>query len=92
MSLWEKWEREKLEKQGIKVERKSDVKIQDTRVKQDVRKQSLIVGLVIMACISMVFLGWTLHERFGNQWSDFPVIRHVSDMIERRMEEGRSFR
>ena len=92
MSLWEKWEREKLEKMGIKVERKSDVKILDTRSKPDIRKQSLIVVLAALACFILVFVGWTLHERFGGHWSDFPIIRHLAGTIEQRIDEGRSFR
>ena len=92
MSLWEKWEREKLERMGIEVERKSDVKILETRPKGDIRKQSLIVVLAIVVCFIMVFVGITLHERFGGQWSDFPLIRHLTGTIEQRMDEGRSFR
>jgi len=92
MSLWEKWEREKLEKMGVKVERKSDVKILDTRPKPNIRKQSLIVILAALACCIMVLVGWILHERFGTRWSDFPIIRHLAGTIEQRIDEGRSFR
>jgi len=92
MSLWEKWEREKQERMGIKVERKSDVKILDTRPKANIRKQSLIVALAVLVCFSLVFFGWAMHERFGANWSDFPLIRYLAGTVEQRVEEGRSFR
>ena len=92
MSLWKKWEREKLEKMGVKVERESDVKILDTRTKVDVRRQLLTLALALLACAVILFVGWTVHIRFGGHWSDFPVIRYIADTIEQRIGEGRAFR
>jgi hypothetical protein len=92
MSLWDKWEREKLEKMGIKVERKDGIKIQDTRTKSNFRKQFLTITLAIAATVSVMFLGWAIHDRFGGHWSDFPLIRSLAGTIERRLDEGRTFR
>ena len=92
MSLWDKWEKEKLERMGVEVERKSDVKILETRSKPNIRQQLLVLLLAILACFSLVFLGWALHDRFGADWSDFPLIRHLAGTIEQRVDEGRRFR
>ena len=88
MSLWEKWEREKMERMGVKVERKSDVDIHETRSKPDVRKQYLIVCFALAACVVSVYFLWTLHDRYGGHWSEFPMIRSITSMWERRVEEG----
>ena len=88
MSLWDKWEREKMERMGIKVERKSDVEIHDTRPKADIRRQSLIVGGVVLVCFVTVYFLWGLHVRYGDRWSEFPMIRALTGMLERRIEEG----
>jgi len=93
MSLWKKWEKEKLKRMGIRIERqKDDVRILDTRLKSDARKQLPTLILVVLTCFVIVFIGWTLRERHANCWSDFPVIQYMAGMIERRMDEGRSFR
>ena len=88
MSLWEKWEREKKERMGIKVERKSDVYISDTQPKPDFRRQSLIVCGAIVACVISVLFLWALHDRYGGHWSDFPMIRSITSIWERRIDEG----
>ena len=87
MSLWDKWEREKLERQGIKVERKSDVDIRDTHPKANVRKQSLVVGAVILACFLVVYITWILHALYGGHWSDFPLVRALTGRMEQRISE-----
>ena len=88
MSLWEKWEREKLEKMGVEVERKSDVDIRDTHPKADVRKQSLIVGAALLVCILVVYFAMVLNAMYGGYWSDFPMVRSLADSVERRLEES----
>lgn len=88
MSLWKKWEREKLEKMGIKVERESNVEIRDIRPKADVRQQAMIVGLAVVACLAMFFFLWALHDRYGGHWSEFPMIRSLKGVMEQRIEEG----
>ena len=86
MSLWEKWEKEKLERMGIKVERKSDIHIQEIRPKADIRKQSWIVGGVILACLLTVFLALILNQAYGGRWSDYYLIRVFAESGTRRME------
>ena len=88
MSLWEKWEREKKERLGIEVERKGGVEIHDTRPKPDIRRQSLIVCGAVVACVVSVYFFWALHDRYGGHWSDFPMIRSITSIWERRIEEG----
>ena len=87
MSLWEKWEKEKLERMGIKVKRKSDVEIHDMRPKADFRKQAWIVGGAVLACFIVVYFVWILHEAYGGRWSDFPLVRILTDRIEQRASE-----
>ena len=79
MSLWDKWEREKLESQGIKVERRSDVDIRDTRPKADVRKQALTVGAAVLACFLVVYCALLLSNMYSGHWSDLYIIRVISE-------------
>ena len=74
MSLWEKWEREKLEQQGIEVERESKVEIHDMRLKPNLRKQALIVLGALLACLLTVYVVLLLEERYGGRWSDWYII------------------
>ena len=79
MSLWEKWEREKLEKQGIKVERNSDVEIYEMRPKANIRKQALIVIGTIGACFAVVYLALILEALYnGRRWSDTYIVRFIA--------------
>jgi hypothetical protein len=90
MSLWDKWEREKQERMGIKVERKSDVEIHDTREKPDARKQSMILVLAVLACFLGVYFCFMLYARYGDYWSDFPMIRALTSQFEYRIEQRRN--
>ena len=92
MSLWEKWEREKLERMGVKVERKSDVDIRDARPKANLRKQSLAVVLAILTCFIVVYVVLILDNMYSGRWSDFPLVRSLAGIMEKRMDEGRTFR
>jgi hypothetical protein len=75
MSLWEKWERESLEKQGIKVKHHSDVDIQDTRIKADWHKQTWIVVGTIAACLFVVYAAMVFEALFeGRRWSDTYIV------------------
>ncbi|MCL2010891.1 MAG: hypothetical protein FWG71_10180 [Synergistaceae bacterium] len=87
MSLWEKWEREKLERMGIEVERKSDVYICDTRPKPNVRKQALILGAAVVACFLVVYFFLTLNERYGWRWEDLYVVRLIAEKSGDRIAE-----
>ena len=92
MSLWEKWEREKMEQMGIKVERKSDVDIRDTRPKVNVRKQSFTVALAILGCFIAVYFALILDNMNSGRWSKLPLVRSLAGIMEQRMSEGRAFR
>jgi hypothetical protein len=79
MSLWEKWEREKLEKEGIKVERHSDVEIYEMRPKANIRKQVWIVLGTIGACCVIVYLALILEALYnGRRWSDTYIVRLIA--------------
>ena len=84
MSLWEKWEKEKLEKQGIKVERKSDVEIHDTRPKPDFRTQMLIAGGTLLGCILFVYFAVVLYATYGGKWEDSYLARLLVETEARR--------
>jgi hypothetical protein len=92
MSLWEKWEREKLEKQGIKVERPRDVEIHEMRSKSDIRKQTLIVLGTIAACLVMVYFAMILEALYnGRRWSETYIVRFlVEKEIQRQSMPNRN--
>ena len=77
MSLWEKWEKEKLKNQGIKVERKDyDVKIYDIHPKVDIRKQVWIVLGTVAVCFMLVYIALILQAvTSGRHWSDTYIVR-----------------
>ena len=80
MSLWEKWEREKLEKQGIKVEREDDVLILETHPKAKIKRQIGIVLGVCLACFALVYVALTFEAVFnGRRWSDTYIARLFSE-------------
>jgi uncharacterized membrane protein YvbJ len=79
MSLWEKWEREKLEKQGIQVERRKDVEIFDMRPKRNIRKQILVVFGVTAVCLVLVYAAMLFEAIYsGRRWSDTYIIRFIA--------------
>ena len=88
MSLWDKWEREKLERQGIRVERRSDVEIHDTRPKADARKQALTVGAAVLGCFFVVYCAWLLNQMYSGHWSDLYIIRVISEKTAARVSGG----
>ncbi len=71
MSLWEKWEREKLRKQGFEVEEPKTVEIHKTTFRPDLRKQILVILLILFACFSFIAF-FTVTEVFsgGKKWSE----------------------
>jgi hypothetical protein len=76
MSLWDKWEREKLEKQGIKVERPRDVEIHATHPKSNIRKQVYVVVGIAAACILLVHAAIVFEALYtGRRWSDTYIVR-----------------
>lgn len=78
MSLWEKWEREKLEKQGIKVPRQSDVEIHEMREKPSFKKQIGILFLAITACLALFFAAVTYFNG-ANWWSNTYFARLLAE-------------
>lgn len=88
MSLWEKWEREKLEKMGAKVERKSDVEIYDTRPKANVRRQFWIVGGALLACLLAVYLALAMASIYNGRWSELFIVRLFVERAELRTAQS----
>jgi len=88
MSLWEKWEREKLEQQGIRVERKRDVEIRDTRPRPDFSKQARILCGVVLACFLTVYLALLLNAKYGGKWSDWYIVRYIVDREKLRQSQA----
>ena len=71
MSIWEKWEREKLAKQGIHVEAPRDVEIHDTRLKPNLRKQVGIVLVTLFLCFVLVAFAVVSESLYtGKKWSE----------------------
>ena len=76
MSLWEKWEREKLEKQGIKVDRPSDVEIHETHPKSNIRRQIYVVAGIAVGCLLLVYAAIISEVLYtGRRWSDSYIVR-----------------
>ena len=90
MSLWEKWEREKLEKMGIKVERKSDVKIHNTRQRHNLLQEAWFVLGALVICFSLAFAAVVFFS--GSRWSDTYIVRLLverNDLRSRQAERER---
>ncbi|MDR1378315.1 MAG: hypothetical protein LBJ36_04615 [Synergistaceae bacterium] len=80
MSLWEKWEREKLEAQGIKVERPHHVKIYETRSKVNWYKQTFYVFAAFFGCLLAVYAALTFEAVYsGRRWSDTYIVHLFSN-------------
>ena len=86
MSLWEKWERESLKRQGVDTEYKSEVDIQDTNPKPSVRQQALTVGGVILGCLLVVYFALIMNAIFGGYWSDTFIVRFFTEKESQRIE------
>ncbi len=87
MSLWEKWEREKLEKQGAPVRHHSDVEIHPMHEKANTRKQIGIIIGAFFACLAVVYVALTLEAVFnGRRWSDTYIVRLFAERELQRQE------
>ncbi|MDR1649203.1 MAG: hypothetical protein LBR71_02990 [Synergistaceae bacterium] len=76
MSLWEKWEREKLEKQGIKLEPVRDVEIHATHPKSNIRRQICMAVGVAFVCLLLVHMAMVFEALYsGRRWSDTYIVR-----------------
>ena len=76
MSLWEKWEKEKLEDQGIEVERHDDVKMYETR---NIRKQIGILLATVVACFVVVYLILLVNSFVSRGWTDAYIVRFIAE-------------
>ena len=87
MSLWEKWEREKLKEMGMEAERRGgDVKIYDTRTKPNVLRQVWIVMITVAACLALVYAAMVVEAlATGRRWSDTYVVRLLVERNAQRM-------
>ena len=89
MSLWDKWEKEKLKRQGIIVERTSDdVEIHDTHPKVDLRKHAWITALALLICLAVVYFAIFLNSIFGSYWSDTFIVRYFVERAKLRAEQS----
>jgi hypothetical protein len=76
MSLWDKWEREKLEKQGIKVEHPRDVEIHAIHPKNNIRRQICLAAGVAFICILLVHAAIAFEVLYtGRRWSETYIVR-----------------
>ena len=94
MSLWDKWEKEKLKEQGIRVGRRDDdVKIYDTRPKADIRSQVWIVLGAAAACLALVYAVMVMEAlSSGRRWSDTYIVRLFAERNAQRVSISNSQR
>ena len=91
MSLWEKWETEKLEKQGIKVEHKSSVIIRETHPKTKSAQQIWAVIGTVFLCLLVVYVALTLEAIFnGRRWTDTYIVHLFAERAEQRNARSNS--
>ena len=69
MSLWEKWEREKLRKKGFRVREPKDVEIHASYMKPNIRKQIAIVS----SCSNRTFQ--YLQVQVGSKYSQWQEVK-----------------
>ena len=86
MSLWEKWEREKLEKMGIKVERKDIIRIPEMRHKQNRFNQMCAILGALVICLSLALAAVTIFS--GSRWSDTYIVRLIIERNELRHRQS----
>jgi type II secretory pathway component PulM len=90
MSLWEKWEREKLEAQGVKIKRPKDVIVRDAPVKKSPREQAMIIGIWVVFCLVVVYAALTTEAVYsGRRWSETYIVRLFVERAAAREEESR---
>jgi hypothetical protein len=85
MSLWEKWEKEKLKKEGIEVDR--DLDIQPIHPKANVRTQMWIVAGTTLVCLATVYAAMVMEALYsGRRWSETYIVRLFAERAEQREE------
>jgi len=85
MSLWEKWEREKLRKEGIHVQDPNDVEIHESYTKPNIQKQ---IAIVLLACVGCLILALSMMltemKLTGRDWSSTYIVRLFVTMQQAR--------
>ena len=85
MSLWEKWEREKLRQKGFRVQEPRDVEIHESYTKPNIRKQIAIVLLACIGCLLLVLSTMLTEMVFtGREWSNTYIVRLFATMQQAR--------
>ena len=85
MSLWDKWEREKLRKKGFRVQEPRDVEIHASYTKPDIRKQFSIVLATLVGCLFLVLLAMLAETMVtGKKWSDTYIVQLFETMQKTR--------
>ncbi|GHS87474.1 hypothetical protein AGMMS49957_07390 [Synergistales bacterium] len=92
MSLWEKWEREKLEAQGVKVERPRDVVIEDKPVKKNPLSQFLIVALAVVLLFALYELAQEDRIYRIKKWSGSYIGQFFAEREEGREKQAKEKR
>ena len=89
MSLWEKWEREKLRKAGIHVQDPKGVEVHESYTKPNLSRQIAISLAVCAGCLLLV-LAAMLAETLvtGRQWSNTYIVRLFAAMQRTREEQA----
>lgn len=89
MSLWEKWEREKLRRQGFDVQDPKDVEIHESYQKPNVRKQVAIVLVTCIGCLLLVLMAMLTEALMtGKQWSKTYIVQLFATMQRAREERA----
>jgi hypothetical protein len=87
MSLWEKWEKEKLKEQGIEVSPDRDFEIQPVHPKANLREQAWIVAGATLVCFALVYGALVLEALYnGRRWSETYLVRLFAEREEEREE------
>lgn len=89
MSLWEKWEREKLRQQGFNVQDPKDVEIHESYQKPNVRKQIAIVLVTCIGCLLLVLMAMLTEALMtGKRWSNTYIVQLFATMQRTREERA----
>lgn len=76
MSLWEKWEREKLRRQGLDIRDPDKVDIQPEYKKPDIQNQIVIVLTTLVLCVLLIFVATFVETVYtGRKWSETFIVR-----------------
>lgn len=89
MSLWKKWEREKLRQKGFRIRDPKDVEIHESYTKPNIRKQIAIVLMTCIGCLLLVLAAMLTETLLtGKRWSNTYIVQLFAAM--QRVREQRS--